>query len=339
MRYPVWSVTGRFLLWVILLAGCGGDARGVAPAAVGDLSSGAETQDHSAPPTADVDDGAPLADDVVAVIGDRVITVEEVERRIASSSPFLRARYQDADQRREFVDSMIRFELLAAEARRRGYGEHPEVVRAMQQSMVQRMLQEGAGEAGGSGEVSEGEVAAYYHAHLDEFRSPEMVRASHIVIADRARAQDLLRQIRAAPDDVRLFRELASAHSEDAETRMRGGDLRFFSRSAERRAADVEVPNPLVRTAFALARIGEVHPSLVQTPVGYHIVKLTGRRAALNRTLEEAASAIRARLSREHRAGQLDALVSELRERAHVRRNDEAIDRVSIEQSPVEPTP
>ena len=69
---------------------------------------------------------AEQGEQVLAKVGDTTITVKEFADRLASQSPYLRARYNSAERRKEFLDNMVRFELLAIEARKRGLHEQPE---------------------------------------------------------------------------------------------------------------------------------------------------------------------------------------------------------------------
>src|SRR5437763_763241 len=48
------------------------------------------------------------------------VTAEELKQRFLEMSPFARTRYQTVEQRKEYVDGLARFELLAAEAEKRG---------------------------------------------------------------------------------------------------------------------------------------------------------------------------------------------------------------------------
>ena len=50
---------------------------------------------------------------VVAQIGKKLITLEDFEAQLNEKSPFVRARYNSASRKREFLDSLVRFELLA----------------------------------------------------------------------------------------------------------------------------------------------------------------------------------------------------------------------------------
>ena len=52
---------------------------------------------------------------------------------------------------------------------------------------------------------------------------------------------------------------------------------------------------------------------MVKTPEGYHIVMLTGKRAPLKRTYEQAKRAIRHKLAREKKDAAMDQLLERLR--------------------------
>src|SRR5512144_1728740 len=80
--------------------------------------------------------------EAVAVIDGSPITVAELQDRINKQSPYVRARYTSLEQKKEFLDTIVRFEILAREAQKRGYAEDPEVVRTMKQVMIQRLLKE-----------------------------------------------------------------------------------------------------------------------------------------------------------------------------------------------------
>ena len=66
---------------------------------------------------------------VLAQIDDVSITVSELEDRINSQTPYVRARYTGVEQKKEFLENLVKFEVLASEARRQGLDHDPEVVR------------------------------------------------------------------------------------------------------------------------------------------------------------------------------------------------------------------
>src|SRR5687767_5079713 len=67
--------------------------------------------------------------EVVAEIDDYKITVGDFQDRINKQSPYIRARYTSLERKKEYLDNLIRFEVLAKEARKRGLDQDAEVVR------------------------------------------------------------------------------------------------------------------------------------------------------------------------------------------------------------------
>ena len=266
----------------------------------------------------------------LAQIGDHQITVGEFAEEIANKGPFLRARYNSPERRRELLDQLVRFELLAQEAHAQGFDELPEVQRTREQLMIRRFLEEEYEERLQPSDITDEDVRAFYDSHPTEFHQPEQVRASHILFTSEAQATRVLRQILANPTDVRLFRSLAEQHNTDAATRDRFGDLGFFARPEEAGPSPL-VPPEVATAAFALGTIGAVHPVVIHSALGWHVLKLTGRRAALDRSLEEATRPIRHRLLRERRENGIAALVTRLRSEADVEEHLELLDQIHLD--------
>jgi len=119
--------------------------------------------------------------------------------------------------------------------------------------------------------LNEQDLKAYYEQNAAAL---EERRASHILITvpngapaaekdkARARAQELLEQVRKAPDS---FADLARKHSQDPGSAAKGGDLDWFSRGA--------MTKPFEDAVFALKK-GETS-GLVETEFGFHIIRVT----------------------------------------------------------------
>src|SRR5688572_13775004 len=80
--------------------------------------------------------------EVLAKIDDVVITVGDFQERINKQTPYVRARYTSVERKKEFLDNLVRFEVLAKEAERRGLNKDAEVVRTMKQVMIQKLLKD-----------------------------------------------------------------------------------------------------------------------------------------------------------------------------------------------------
>ncbi len=302
--------------------GCSGDSG----AGSGSTETAQPASDPNAPRVHGLTAGE--AAQPLAVVGETTITVGQFAEDLASKGSFIRTRYNSPERRREYLDQMIRFELLAQEATRRRYDQLPEVARTRKQIMIRRFLEQRT-EQGGPESISAEDVRAFYEANRAEFHTPEQVRATHIQFRDRAGAQRV--QILAAPDDLRLYRQLAEQHNTDPETRDRFGDLRFFSRPSERTEGEPAVPAAVAEAAFGIERIGGIHPEVVQSDRGFHVVKLTGRRAAMHRTLEEADRSIRSRLWRQRNEAAVQRLIDELRAESDVQQSLELLQQVRLD--------
>lgn len=272
---------------------------------------------------------------VYASVGDVQITVGDIEDAIAQQSPFLRVRYRDPAKLQELAEGLVRFELLAREAERLEYGQSAAVEQQVDQQMVQTLIEREVDDQVTRESITEEAVAAYYEEHQAEFSRPAMVRASHILLPSREAAEALLAEARDA--DNREFRALARQHSIDTETKLRGGDLRYFTRNGRPPNAneqDAPVDAALVAAAFELENLGDVGGPIA-VGESFSILKLTGSREAETRALAQASEGIRLRLWREQRQQAIDDFVRGLRNDAEVEVHAERMRPIRLE--PIEP--
>jgi parvulin-like peptidyl-prolyl isomerase len=237
----------------------------------------------------------------------------------------------------------VQFELLARDAEQRGLMHSPEVERIGKQAMVQHMLQDLFDRGGVKLEdITQAEIQRYYDEHASDFHKPAQVRASHILFKDRGSAERCLKQLLdhdhdqdhrlRNPQDAELFRKLALTLTQDASTRESAGDLRFFSETPDP-AGETDAPKrpaAVRKAAFTLQNIGDIAPQIVQSPEGFHIVQLTGKRDALERSVEDARRMIQNKLWRQRREKAIEDFVADLRQKADVRENRDALAEVQV---------
>ena len=218
---------------------------------------------------------------------------------------------------------MIRFEVLAQEALRRGFDQHPDVVRTVKEKMIQRMMEDRLAELDPSA-IPRDELRAFFDERAEEFHRPEEVRAS-ILVVDRAdRAAELAQSARDA--SPRTFRDLVEAHSIDEITRARGGDLRYFTRDAD------GLPAAVIDAAFGLES-GETAGPIDGGDDRFYIVKRTGHRPAVERPFEDVIPQIRNRIYRAQRAEAQARFIEELRTSAEIDVHEDALERIEISPS------
>jgi peptidyl-prolyl cis-trans isomerase C len=262
-----------------------------------------------------------------------LITADELKARLDEQSPFLRQRYQTLDRKKEFLDSQIRFELLARAAEKEGLASDPDVQLTMKKAMVQKMLQKRFSDADGA-TIPDAEVQKYYESHRDDYvKAPRIRLAGGLVAAgpaDRAakaaQARKALSQIQAAEKkDPLALQAWARQSSDDAPSKAAGGDLGF--RSQAELAAQY---GPALADAAAALKEGQT--VLVETPAGFWILRLLGRQEGVERTMEQVKTQISAQLLREKRTKAFDDYVKKLREDSHVTVNDAELEKVQVSQ-------
>jgi peptidyl-prolyl cis-trans isomerase C len=265
-------------------------------------------------------------DTPLAKIDDLVITLGELEERINRQSPYVRARYTSLEQKKEFLDNLIRFEVLAKEAFRRGLDRDPEVVRTMKQVMIQKLINQEFDTKVTPDSIGDAELQASYQANLGEYVKAEEVRASAIIFTSRAQAERVLVEAKGdAGSTNKGFRDLVAKYSSDDETKLRGGDLRYFTADSK------ELPAAVVSAAFALPQVGDISAVIDAGDGKFYVLKQTNRRQGSTRSFEEAKPAIRNTLFRNKRLAAQNAFIDGLRATAKIEIDEASLEKVRVE--------
>lgn len=282
---------------------------------------------HRSAATSPWEGPAPSA--ILATVGDRKITVADLEQQIGRKPPYLRARYASAEQKKTLLDDTVRFEALAQEAARRGYDKDPEVVLAAKQQMISRLMAKDFESTQSAAGIPDADIERYYGEHRAEFSKPEEVRVSEIVTSDESKARKACTEAKAragvAGPDLRSFRDLVSAYSEDEASRANGGDVGSFSSDT------TAVPSPVVEAAFRL-KIGEISGP-VKAGGRWVVLLLTQKRSGFERPLADVKDEIRQRLFRDAHERAMAAFIEAAEERASVARHDENLAKVVVPEA------
>lgn len=129
--------------------------------------------------------------------------------------------------------------------------------------------------------VTPQDVQRHYEDNEQQYATPEQVRASHILLKtegkDEAAVKKLADDIAAKAKGGADFAELAKKYSEDESNNKTGGDLNLFGRG--------QMVPEFDKVVFAM-ETGQISEPF-KTSFGYHVVKLTEKRAASKRSLDE----------------------------------------------------
>jgi peptidyl-prolyl cis-trans isomerase D len=138
-------------------------------------------------------------------------------------------------------------------------------------------------------QVSEAELKAAYEKRLAQMTEPEQRRASHILVKSKEEADKVVAELKKNPG---AFAALAKKQSQDPGSAEKGGDLGWFGPGM--------MVKPFEDAVFGMKQ-GETSGA-VQSDFGFHVIRVTGVRAAKSRSFEEARAGIEADLRKERAA-------------------------------------
>jgi parvulin-like peptidyl-prolyl isomerase len=168
-------------------------------------------------------------------------------------------------------------------------------------------------------DITDGEVADYYNAHVAEATVAERYKARHILIRVppdvnmrrkgefKTEAEQILVEAKTGGD----FVVLAQKHSEDEATAPSGGLLPVFGKG------ELDPRLAAVEAAVAKLQPGRVS-DVIESEEGFHIVKLEERLPGGVRSLPNMAPGIRQKLASEKQAALRAELIRRLRAKAKI---------------------
>jgi len=204
----------------------------------------------------------------------------------------------------DFKDALSRLNLSEAEMK-----SQIERDLAIQQLITEKFVQKVT--------ITDKETKAYYDSHPQAFRRPEQVRVSHILIsvdqtadqaqkaAAREKIEDIQKKLNKGEDFAALAREFSQCPSGS-----QGGDLGYLGRR--------QLVKPIEEVAFALPP-GQVS-DIVESPFGYHLIKVIEKRPETLRGYEEIKVKLQEYLKQQLVGKQVDLYIEELKGKANVER-------------------
>jgi peptidyl-prolyl cis-trans isomerase C len=284
----------------------------------------------------------PAKPGIAAKVNDHVITTEELDFFLNRVLSRLKARNQGqevpperiAEIRKDLLNRLITQEILLQEAQKQNVtvseAEINEAVTSIQNQgtdveldklkplvtknlIVDKLVQQNIIS---KIEISDQQAEEYYKGKEEQFKHPEQVKASHILIRvnpndppeKKEEAKKKINQVLSEAKSGKDFTELAKKYSEEPGAAETGGDLGYFGRGAM-------VP-PFEEAAFKL-KTGEIS-DIVETPFGYHIIKLTDRREAGVTPFPEVKEDIKSNLKQERIREEVTKWIEELKSKAKI---------------------
>ncbi|MBC8589598.1 peptidyl-prolyl cis-trans isomerase [Wansuia hejianensis] len=209
---------------------------------------------------------------LVAVVNGKEITQGDVLKFLNDLGPQVAMQFQSPDGIKRVIDELVNQELLYLEAVENKIEKDEEFQDILNQTKITLLKSYALGKLINEEEVTETEVEEFYNEHRDHYKKPETVVASHILVDNEEKAQEILKEI----EEGLSFEEAASKYS-SCPSKEQGGNLGEFGKGQmvpefEAKAFEMEIDT-----------ISEP----VKTQFGYHIIKLNGKNPSRVRDLEE----------------------------------------------------
>lgn len=256
------------------------------------------------------------SDEVLAKIGDQVVTQADVDEVMATVQPSQRAYLSTPEGKRELVEHISESKLFYLWGRDNKLTETEKYKETMDQ-LEKRVLAAMAMEKILSTvKVDDSEVQAFYDEHKAAFVVPESVKASHILIQVSKDAGDSLWK-KAQKDLVALRKDIlagkvsfedAAKNRSDCPSKADGGNLGFFIKG--------QMVPEFDEVAFS-TKVGEISAP-VKTQFGYHIVKVTDKKDQSTKSLEEVKEDLRQQLLQKKQREVMEEYIEKLHKQYEV---------------------
>jgi peptidyl-prolyl cis-trans isomerase C len=248
---------------------------------------------------------------VIATVNGSKITSDDFDREVKALPEYIRAMANTPQGKKEMVDTLVMRELILQQAAKDGVDKSKEVEEKLaelkKRIIVDTYLKK---KVETESKISDEELKKFYDQNLDKFKSGEQIRASHILVKTEQEAQAILDQLKKGAN----FEELAKAKSADTSA-AKGGDLGWFGKG--------NMVPAFEKAAFGLKE-GQIS-GIVKSDFGYHIIKLTGKRAAGTRSLDEVKEQIKAAIMPQKQQQIFLKLKEDLKKGAKIELTDAAI--------------
>lgn len=239
---------------------------------------------------------------VIAKVGTTEITQKEFDEKYT----LLQEQLVEVPDRKTLLADLVSFEVGVQEAYKRGLDKDPIIKDRMRQELYKGFIEKELGPKVAKIAVNDSEMKDYYA------RYPE-IRTSHIMIEVRAdstpqqkaqariRAKELYSKI---SKGGKKFEDFAKLYSDDLISKNNGGDIGWQTRLTH-------YPS-LYRAATQLGT-GQIS-KLIETPFGFFIIKLTGKK----KFSEADHSMIRLAVQEEKKKRLFDGFINSVKDRYNV---------------------
>lgn len=235
------------------------------------------------------------ADEIIATVNGKPIYKNALDVHLSQLPPML-LQGREEEVKKQLMERIIDQEIVVQQAAIEALNEDP-VFRAQFDIMRRNAIYNGVVRKVVERGMTEQALRAYYEEQKNNLAAPA-VRAKHILVADKAEAEKIIRELAKG----KSFDELAKEKSLDTGSKETGGELGWFRKG--------DMVEPFANAAFAMS-IGEVSKQPVQSQFGFHVIRVEEKNDKFIPPLEAIAPQIQQAFSQKLTDEYLNKLKSE----------------------------
>jgi len=171
---------------------------------------------------------------VVATVNGEKITQADIDAELAGKPDSYLKAVNSPEGRKMMIDRMVERKLLMQTAKKEGVSDSSDIekkIAAYKERLVIEELRKKIVAA--PGQSTDQQALSYYNEHKLQYNTPDMARVRRIIVSDKAAADKIYKELKAAPA---LFEPMAKESSEDEFTKSRGGDMGFVMKTSDAQA-------------------------------------------------------------------------------------------------------
>ena len=255
---------------------------------------------------------------IVAKVGDRTITVEDLEKGWKEASQIMIQGVSELQRKKELVNKMIGDQVVIMEAYKEGIDNQVQADASFAEQKERLLLNVlYKKEIADKAKATESEMKREYKKMQEE------MHAWHILVETKEQADNICQMLKEGAD----FAQLAKERSIDPTVKDNAGDLGFFRWGKM-------VPE-FQEAAFKM-KDGELSRP-VKTTFGWHIIKLIERREVEQLPYEETKRLIRSKLERDKKEKRMKEYFQHLRKKVGFEINQKTLDLLMTKKEEIPP--
>lgn len=245
-------------------------------------------------------------DKLLAEVNGKKITGVDYNLFIDSLNPQLKQYFGGEEMNKEVVNELVYQTLLYEEAMEKGMDKDDEFTQVLEKTKESMLKTYALGKLLATVSVTDDEIKKFYQDNKDVFKENESANASHILVAEEDKANEIYKKVKNGEDFASLAKEFSTCPSKE-----KGGELGTFTRGQMVKEFEDAVFNN---------EVGAITEP-VKTQFGYHIIKINDKNEGRDLAFDEVKDKIATQVRRQKEQALYNEKITELKEKYQVKMN------------------